>query len=241
MALNGTKENHESFGKVGLSRVTGGKDNLFGSSVRHSNFIRLRIHTAEKERDLHTNWYFAKKCLMEIDLSPTQFADMITAMNVGDGVPCTIRYVNVPDELNKGQLEPCPSYDQRKQFEDEFRQDVKDIAGNALKLCKEAETLLAQKTIKAADRDLLLGLLRKIEQDIRSNLPYVSRQFNEAMDKTVSEAKGEVEAFVQNKIVSLGIEALRKQMEEQMPTLPDRQPTLMIEGEKVDNEADDIR
>lgn len=33
--------------------------------------------------------------------------------------------------------------------------------------------------------------------------------FNEQMDKTVNEAKGEIEAFTQNKIHSLGLEKLQ--------------------------------
>ena len=43
-------------------------------------------------------------------------------------------------------------------------------------------------------------------------MPFVQKSFNKAMDKTVHEAKGEVEAFVMNKVTSLGIEGLEKEM-----------------------------
>ena len=38
-------------------------------------------------------------------------------------------------------------------------------------------------------------------------------QFNEQMDKTVKEAKGEVEAFTQTKMHSLALEALKQDNE----------------------------
>ena len=49
-------------------------------------------------------------------------------------------------------------------------------------------------------------------QDVNSNLPFVQRSFNKSIDKTVLEAKGEVEAFVMNKVTSLGIKGLEKEM-----------------------------
>lgn len=212
-------DRHESYGMVGLSRITGGRDNLFGSSVRHSNYIRLRIKSGEKERGLKHNWFRGNSTLIEIDISPTQFADMITAMNVSDGVPCTIRRISVPAELNNKEMEPCPDYDQRKVFEDEFEADVEKIAGNSLALLEKADAMLKQKTLKSAERDELRAIIYKLHQDIKSNLPYVQQQFTEAMDKTVSEAKGEVEAFVMNKVTSLGIEGLQNLLAENAPAI----------------------
>jgi hypothetical protein len=45
------------------------------------------------------------------------------------------------------------------------------------------------------------------------SIPFVQSQFNEAMDKTVTEARAEVEAFVDNKIRSLGIQALEGEVQ----------------------------
>jgi len=43
-----------------------------------------------------------------------------------------------------------------------------------------------------------------------ANMPFVQTQFNEAMDKTVTEAKAEVEAFVSHKVTSLGLASLKE-------------------------------
>lgn len=217
--MNKPSQTHESYGMVGCSRITGGESNLFGSSVRHHNCVRLRICRASVERDLKTNWFHDEGRMIEVDLSPTQFADMITAMNVGSGVPCTIRSIFVPTELNNKSMAPCPSYDQRKVFEDDFAKDIEQINSDALSALEKAQKILDAPTIKAADRKELLALLERIQRDLKHNLRFVNEQFTEAMDKTVSEAKGEVEAFVQNKIVSLGIESLRNQIEGNAPVV----------------------
>jgi hypothetical protein len=213
------RDKHESYGLVGFSRVTGSPGPLFGSSIQHHNFVRMRVMRAGRTRDLNRYWYSGRENIVEVDLSPTQFADLLTSMNVGEGVPCTLRYVG------GNRMDPCPAVDQRQEFVDEFDADVRRVMTSAAKLAEEAAVLLKQPKVNKADLTRLNALLAKLMQDIQSNLPFVHSQFNEAMDKTVTEAKGEVEAFVQNKIVSLGIESLRKQIggsDDMIDVAPDR-------------------
>jgi len=81
--------------------------------------------TAEKERHLNRDWFHKKKHLIEVEMSQTQFAEMITSLNVGDGVPCTIRYL--PD---KHRIEDPPDTSQRQIFENEFKQEIKKLSLN---------------------------------------------------------------------------------------------------------------
>ena len=206
--MDGTNTTHESYGIVGVSRRTGDPGNLFGSSIRHHNYVALTIKRATDNRDLHRNWYYGHESLIQIEMSNTQFAEMITSMNIGDGVPCTIRYVE-----NK-RMEDPPGISQRQVFEDEFRADMQKVGDKISSAISEAEALLSNKgNVKIADRKKILGLLESITQDINSNMPFVQSQFNEVMDRTVLESKNEVEAFVTNKVTSLGIEALRDQFQ----------------------------
>ncbi|NQT03561.1 MAG: hypothetical protein HQ580_16150 [Planctomycetes bacterium] len=204
--MDGTKETHESYGLVGVSRRTGDPGSLFGSSIRHHNYVALTIKRAELSRDLHRNWYFGHEALIEVEMSNTQFAELITTMNIGDGVPCTIRHIGYET------MERPPDVQQQQIFEDEFKADMQKVGNKVSSAIKKAEALLNIKgSIKKADRQEIVSLLNSIAQDINLNMPFVQTQFNKAMDKTVSEMKGEIEAFVTNKITSLGIEAMRDQ------------------------------
>lgn len=203
---------HESYGLIGISRYTGGDDVLFGSSIKHRNGISLHISTAEHTRDLSHDWYYARKKLIEVNMSPSQFAELITTPNVGMGVPCTIRQFN-------GQGMENPPFEHRAEtFRQEFQERVDKVADGGTLYMKEALDLLESKpTITKGDRETIKNALRMLMQEVRSNLPFVQKQFQEQMDKTVAEAKAEVEAFVEHKVRSLGLEAIK----EQTPLLPE--------------------
>lgn len=200
-------EKHESYGLIGFSRVssTGGR-NFFGSSVKSSHYIELTIRRGHRTRNLNQYWYGPDEEIVELRLSPNQFAELLTTMNMGSGVPCTIQYVG------RTKMEECPSIDQREKFEREFAHDVKSAVVSAKQLAADVEELFKRPTVNKGDRLAVLEKLRMLMQEIESNMPFVQTQFNEAMDKTVAEAKGEVEAFVNHKIHSLGIAALNSEV-----------------------------
>lgn len=196
---------HESYGMIKLGRTTGGQTSLFGSSIQHNNVIRLSISTAELHRGLGRDWHHPKSEIIEIELSPTQFTELITNMNT-IGVPCTIKHIN------RKKMENCPSSDKKQQFEDEFSNDMKELADRIQKITERTKEILSsKKAINKSEKDEILSEIRGLDTHIRSNIPFMYSSFNEQMDKTVTEAKGEVEAFVTNKITSLGIEAMKNE------------------------------
>lgn len=198
---------HESFGIIGCSRITGGTRNLFGSSIEHSNTIMLRIKTASVDRHLNTNWYHGDKDLIEIEMSPTQFSEMITSLNVGDGVPCTLRYIE-----GKRISDP-PKISQRVLFEEEFKEKINKLENECSDGVSEvADILLKKGNITVKERKQAWGKVVSIMRIVSDSIPFLQKQFNKAMDKTVNEAKGEVEAFVMNRVTSLGIKGLEKEM-----------------------------
>lgn len=209
-----TKEKHESFGLLDIARTTGSARALCGSSIKHNNTVTIRIKRAEKERGLNRTVYFSREELIEIEMSPTQFTDALTNMNT-TGVPITIRRV-----AGK-KMEKCPFNDTYKEFEDEFSSDIKNLLGNTAKMMKLVEgKLKATGTISKAERLELASILYRIEQDIMANLPFVQEQFNRQVDKTVLEAKGEIEAFFNNTIYQLGSDKLIEELENGTIKLP---------------------
>ena len=56
--------------------------------------------------------------------------------------------------------------------------------------------------------------LNMLNSDIGSNIGFIADQFNEQMDKTVMEAKGEIESFCQNKVNSIANATLVQKRDE---------------------------
>ena len=201
-------EKHESYGMIGFNRSYGGERYLFGSSIPHNNTITLTIRECSIDRELNRDWYHGGRRLIEVAMSESQFAELITSFGHGDGVPCTLR------EVMGERKEDCPFENKRIQFENEVREKIEEVHKDTEKLLKEVAYLFNEKkTLNKADKEKVTDLLNKINREIKSNTPFIMSQFNEQMDKTVKEAKGEVEAFTQNKMHSLALEALKQDNE----------------------------
>jgi hypothetical protein len=51
---------------------------------------------------------------------------------------------------------------------------------------------------------------------IKSNIPFIKRQFSEQMDQTVVEAKNEVSTFLEDTIKKLGLEEYKKELQKSL-------------------------
>ncbi len=94
-----------------------------------------------------------------------------------------------------------------------MRREVEDAADDiARKLVKEAaevKKLLDEKRVLSkSDREWIVNVLKDAGQRLSSDIPFLNELFQEQMDKTVSEAKGEFESYLQNKMNSIALEAL---------------------------------
>jgi hypothetical protein len=218
---------HESFGMVGLSRVScNPPDNLFGSSIKHGTYIELSIKRAEYHRDLSRDWFFARDEIVSVKLGPSQFCDLITNMNVGEGVPCTLNYVM------REKMQDVPIEDKRVQFRNEFDKDMEGIASRLDRAVAKLEELKKSKTIKKGDIESLRDMVLMARQDIKSNVPFVNNSFAEQMDKTVTEAKAEVEAFATHMVMRTGIAALKGET----PQFQEGHEIKKLEKENEENE-----
>ena len=79
---------------------------------------------------------------------------------------------------------------------------------------KLAELFENKKSLTKADKQEIISKLSKLSMDIGCNMDFIADQFNEQMDKTVMEAKGEIESFYQNKINSIANAALVEHKDE---------------------------
>jgi len=206
-------ERHPSFGIIGFHRISHGlgRNLLFGSHLdRHHETIELRVFRASRDHSLAHDTVYAElrgRPLIEVELSPAQFAQLLTTMNVGDGVPCTIRWVNgermpdVPDEHESEQVKIYKGFqgglDRMVAALDEKRQRLDEI--------------LSKKSFNKDDRKEIRNLVFGIFQYLESNASFVLNSFEESAEKVVTAAKAQVDEFVLGALIRAGMEKLAEQ------------------------------
>lgn len=201
------KDEHPAYGMLMFSHVHGGNPNLFGSSVRHDHRVVMTLSHGSAERHLNNDWYSAGKKIVEVEMSLTQFAEAITSMNYSPGVPVTITYTE-----KDGNIPSIEKFvDKRTQYLDEFREKNKESVAEIRDLIDNVRDVFAKKTMTKKDKENVLDMLLQIENATGSHNTFMAKQFNETTDNIVKEAKGEVEAFVQQRINSLALAALAQE------------------------------
>lgn len=195
---------HPSYGMLSFSRChSGGEKALFGSSILHNNTITLTLREGEVDRHLNRDWYHGQKRLFEVEMSYSQFAELISSMNQGDGIPVTIR------EVMGERKEDCPFENKRMEFVNDFTNKIKEVQTVCNDLINNTKKLFdTKKPLNKSEKENILSQLETIKREVNSNIPFIADSFNEQMDKTVLEAKGEFESFIQNKIDNIANQAI---------------------------------
>lgn len=210
-------EEHPAFGIVGISRIhSSSPDRLFGSSIRRNpTSVRLRIRRAKRVHNLSEDWYFGKGELVDVELTSAQFADLLTHMNIGDGVPCTIRSV---DNVSVPRIPEDDSVEVDR-ICDGFKEDVRAKSKEIVEIKNEIREILNKKTINKGDRKAIGGLLEKMTRQIVDSAPFVVDMLAEASEKIGTEVKKEAEAFMSMAVERAGIKTLSEMSREEQKGL----------------------
>ena len=195
---------HPSYGMLSFSRTNGGHATLFGSSIQHSDTIVMTLREGEVTRGLNDDWFHGDNEIVQVEMSYSQFVETIASMNVGTGVPCTIKYIQ-----GKGRIPEPDFINKREQITGELNQSMEVQIAKAQAAYDEIKELLeTKKSIGKTDRQTILNALHSMSFGMENNAKFIFKQFQEQMDKTITESKGEIEAFAQNKINSIAQQAL---------------------------------
>jgi len=199
-------DKHESYGMVSIRHAGRSMEGeqLFGSSIKHNNFIVLQIHTAERHRDKYSDHYFPRKRLIEIKLSPAQFTGFLTQPNSA-GVPCTISMTE-----NNPNIESPPDHNVREELETDLSDKYKELKTLVYGMEKRIDSLLTG-PVKKADKEEIKNIMTKLKNDIGSNLEFLQKVQTEKLEKVGVEIIAEAEAAVNSMIKSVGLEELQKQ------------------------------
>lgn len=190
---------HPAYGQIGVSRVSG-STMLYGSDFQHQHYITLRIWRSELHRNLSNDHPFAREELIEVAMSEAQWATMVSSLNVGRGVPCTIEHID--RKMVPGLPKPA---DKRDDFKKEALQDCQDGLDRLDKLVAMIDGLkLSQKA-----KEELIKQAQHAAQSFTSSIPFVMGQFAEHMETTTEKAKIEINAYATHLLLETGMEALK--------------------------------
>ena len=215
---------HPSYGMVQFSRVTGGNCRLFGSALEgHNHRIELRICEAEMriDHDLHMERPYAKGQIVSVALSAAQFAELLTTMNAGSGVPCTIMR-----RMDVGAIEEPPTVAvENANVRTDFAAKMAALKPNLRERAKAILDLLPASLNKGTRRQIEIGVERLAAQ-VTESATFALDQFQEAAERVTTSAKAEIDAVVTHVVQATGIEALREMRARgEVPALPAHEET----------------
>lgn len=225
-----TNIKHPSYGLVQFNRVNGRFDNLFGTEVETGTAIALRIKRASFNRDLNRRWYSEEEELIEVYLSPNQFSELLTTMNVGVGVPATITHIGGKrcGEAPREKSEP-------EHIRDEFSDKVTELMDTLKGFSSKVEEILNKKTLTKADKDEIRTNIAYFKREIGANMPYVLESFNESTEKIAQEAKSVADAFLTNMIATAGLKALKGEEVIVTPTIEKQDKAMELARTKLNS------
>lgn len=199
-----TEYGHPAFGLITMTIPTGGSGVLFGSDLKHHSRIHITLSEATQQRHLNKDWNQPGKKICDFEMSHAQFAQFITSAGNGGGTPVTLKYhpldgdVPVIDEIETKSLL------MKKEVSESTRRAFSDInfeierLGNLLNSGK-----IGKKDIADIHRMLTIRMSNAIP-----NMEYVITQGQKTLEKAISDAKIEIETYVQLTAQRLGFETM---------------------------------
>jgi hypothetical protein len=201
---------HESFGAITVNRVSG-QSYLFGSEALHHGFIRVEISDADMRRSLSDDHVYADRRLVTVDMTYEQWARFVSSFGLGMGTPCTLRQVGT----KRYEEPPEP-----ESFTSKFQDDLKETVNEAMEKLEGLITKLTEsnlpgnKPLGKKEQAVVLGDIKQAVMRIKSNVPFIERQFDEAMETKVAAAIIEVEGTIAHGLREAGLASLRQNMPE---------------------------
>lgn len=194
-------EKHPAYGKIALHITNSSGQPLVGSDVLHNRFISLAISTAYLERKYHNDCFFADDQLIEVQMSFSQWAELLSSFST-DGISCTI------SRFNNKNIEFPPFIDKTQQFSKEFEEEFKRKIVKILKELSLIEEGLNKDTkmSKKEMREKLFSLKSAVG-NILADSKFAVDQFNENIEERIKEAKIQLTNYMyQNQM--FGIKAI---------------------------------
>lgn len=187
---------HESFGTITAHRIISHSGFMYGSDVKLDSFIQIEItknSSVEYDRVLGRRTYSSNKqkdSVVAIKMTPAQFAEFITTLNIGNGTPCTIEEIGGKriDQF-KEEVQGRVDYEIEK-----LRKSLKDQRGQ-FNRAKEAIKPLIDKLPKKR-QEAILSVIENVATSVCSNTPFYLDTLTEVVEEVTATAKTEIASFI---------------------------------------------
>jgi F0F1-type ATP synthase membrane subunit b/b' len=197
-------KSEDYMGMVSWSKLSGGARPMFGTEIETANPIRLTISHAEEVRDLSRYWFHPKKKIVEIEMSPIQWAEFLTSSNTS-GIPCTIKQIDGEYMSEPKSSEIMKHYDKEvEEHFDEFDNSLRKI-DEIIKSAIDSNKPMVKKALEEL-RSIIDTARYKTVADVK----FVKDSFKEDMEGMITKAKAEFNAYVENRVHEIGIETIKK-------------------------------
>lgn len=176
-------------GIIKISKVTGGNSDLYGSSVPNHTKINIEISNCEDEIGSDGRVFrHPTKSIVSVELSPMQYADLITTLNQGLGTPCTIIRNNDIPIQREVKLD-----DVNALYHLEIDKLIDSNFNNGDALLEEVKRISQKTSLSKADKQSLLKLATKRTDSFKNHAHFVIDQIHEIITNKEYEAKKSLE------------------------------------------------
>lgn len=209
-AMGGETHTHEAFGTVVMSapQWSGKGTTLFGSDIGHNQCISIQVHRATLDRDLSRDWIHQSSLVAEIEMSHAQFAQFITSGGNGSGTPCTIRYA-APVGTPLEEMAPIAKIESKNET---HRREIKESAQAQIEKVAEAlgalQAMADSGKIGVKEFRSVLHTAKCHLENLPGNLEYAVKSAEVALEKATSDAKIEVESYIQMSAHRIGLKSI---------------------------------
>lgn len=206
------QKSHPSYGRIVLTKPraggAGGGAVLFGSKVRHPNYISMEIEQVTISEDGFGEFiHGVNRPIVRLSMSEAQWAHMVSSFGDGSGTPVTITarqdvgFIESPPEA-------IPVIELAKKTANETKRDLvkrlRDLEADVKTISSTGGGKKAMAKL-AMDFNILASWLD-------SNFDYLENQVKERMEKEVAKANIEIEALISNAVQRLGQRALGERL-----------------------------
>lgn len=195
-----SRETHPSYAMIGAAHASG-DTYLFGSDFTHHGFVEITIKNAESIRSLNNDRYHSRKEIVHVMLSEAQWAAFVSRLNMGDGVPCTLRW-----QVDIGWIPQIAglAVDRKNQFKREISERF-DLARGML---RNIAATIAGSALPMKTKEHIRRELDGVEMNIGSNQGFAGEQAGKFFEDLTEKAKTEVNAYVTSVVQRAGLDAI---------------------------------